>query len=61
MALEVQSLNIETGYICKSCNSYLCGNYVFLEGKMYFKGECQCSFWLVLSSKLNHLFYFVST
>lgn len=57
LELEIQSLTIETGYICKNCHGYLCGNYIFLQGKMYFKGECQCSLWLVLSTKLNDLFY----
>ena len=59
--MEIQSLYLETGYICKNCNGYLCGNYVFLEDKMYLKGECKCSFWLVKSTELNHLFYFIRT
>ena len=56
--MEIQSVYIETGYICKSCNGYLSGCYVSLDRKMYFRGQCTCSFWLVKSTKLNDLFNF---
>ena len=59
--MQIQSVHLETGYICKNCNNYLCGCYVFLKGEMYFRGECKCSFWLVKSTQLNHLFNFNRT
>ena len=58
MQMQIQSLQITTGYICKHCNSYFSGQYVFLNGEMFVRGECNCSFWLVKSTEMNHIFKF---
>ena len=56
MQLEIQSLRLPTGYFCKHCNSNFSGQYVFLNGEMFVKGECNCSFLLVKSSYMNQTF-----
>ena len=56
MQMQIQSLQLQTGYICKFCNGYFCGQYVFLEGEMLVRGECNCSFWLVKSTEMNRHF-----
>lgn len=58
MELQIQSIRIPTGYICKYCNHYFSGQYVFLNGQMFVKGECKCSYWLVKSDRLNETFYY---
>lgn len=58
MELQIQSIRIPTGYICKYCNRYFSGQYVFLNGQMYVKGDCKCSYWLVKSDRLNETFYY---
>ena len=47
---------METGYKCKNCKGYLCGFYVRLEEKLYFRGKCKCSYWLVKSTRLKDTF-----
>ena len=56
MQIEIQSLVVPTGYKCKYCHGYFSGQYVFIQGEMFVKGECNCSFWLVKSSHLNDNF-----
>ena len=56
MQIEIQSLVVPTGYTCKYCNGYFSGQYVFIQGEMFVKGECNCSFWLVKSSYMNNVF-----
>ena len=58
MELQIQSIRIPTGYICKYCNHYFSAQYVFLNGQMYVKGDCKCSYWLVKSNRLNETFYY---
>ena len=58
MELQIQSIRLPTGYICKYCNHYFSGQYVFLNGQMYVKGDCKCSYWLVKSDRLNETFYY---
>ena len=47
---------METGYKCKNCVGYLCGYYVRLKEKLYFRGKCKCSYWLVKSTHLKDTF-----
>ena len=54
--MEMMSLPLETGYKCKNCNGYIFGYYVCLEQKMYFRGVCECSYWLVKSTHLQQTF-----
>ena len=56
MQIEIQSLKLPTGYRCKYCNGYFFGQYVFIKGEMFVKGECNCSSWLVKSSHMNQTF-----
>ena len=56
MQYKIQSIRLPTGYICKYCNSTFTGQYVFLNGEMFVKGDCRCSFWLVKSFCLNQTF-----
>ena len=56
MQYQIQSLRLPTGFICKWCNNNFSGQYVSLNGEMFVKGECRCSFWLVKSSYLNQTF-----
>ena len=55
MELQMMSLSLQTGYKCKNCNGNVCGYYVWME-KMYFRGMCNCSYWLVRSTKLQETF-----
>ena len=52
----MMSLPLETGYKCKNCNGYVFGYYVSMEQKMYFRGVCKCSYWLVRSTELQNIF-----
>ena len=54
--MEMMSLPLETGYKCKNCDGYIFGYYVWLEQKMFFRGVCKCSYWLVKSTHLQHTF-----
>ena len=54
--MEIMSLALETGYKCKNCDGYIFGNYVWLEQKMYFRGQCKCSYWLVKTTQLWQTF-----
>ena len=56
MQYQIQSLQLTTGYFCKYCHNTIAGQYVFLDGEMFFKGQCKCSFWLVKSTYLNQTF-----
>ena len=56
--MQIQSLQLSTGYICRICNGTFCGQYVFLKGEMFVRGDCSCSFWLVKSTEMNHIFKF---
>ena len=56
MQYQIQSLQLPTGYICKYCHNTFFGHYVFLNGEMFVKGDCKCSFWLVKSTLLNETF-----
>ena len=56
MQIEIQSIRLPTGYICKYCHNTFFGHYVFLNGEMFVKGDCKCSFWLVKSTRLNETF-----
>ena len=54
--MEMMNLPLETGYKCKNCDGYIFGYYVWMEQKMYFRGVCKCSYWLVKSTQLQHIF-----
>lgn len=56
MEMERMSLLLETGFKCKYCDKNIFGCYVWLKSKMYFKGECQCSGWLVKATHLKQIF-----
>ena len=47
---------METGFKCKNCDKNIFGYYVRLNSKMYFRGECQCSGWLVKSTHMTLIF-----
>ena len=47
---------LKTGYKCKNCDGNVFGYYVFLEQKMYFRGKCNCCYWLVKSTHLQQTF-----
>ena len=56
MEIQIQSIRIPTGFSCKYCHGTFTGQYVFIDGEMFVKGECRCSFWLVKSNYLNQTF-----
>ena len=49
---------VQSHYICKYCNNQFQGLYVFINGELFVKGQCECSFWLVKSCYLNQTFYY---
>ena len=56
MDMEMMSIPLETGFKCKYCNDNLIGYYLWLKRKMYFRGLCKCSYWLVKSTHLQQFF-----
>ena len=60
MEIQIQSIRIPTGFSCKYCHGIFIGQYVFINGEMFVKGECNCSFWLVKSTCLNQTFNYYS-
>ena len=57
MEYEITRCRVQSGYSCKYCNTAFQGLYVFINGELFVKGQCQCSFWLVKSSYLNQTFH----
>ena len=56
MEMEMMSIPLETGYKCKTCDGNIIGYYLWLKHKMYFRGACKCSYWLVKSTHLQQTF-----
>ena len=56
MEIQIQTCRVQTGFICKYCGGSLTGHYAFIDGEMFVKGQCRCSFWLVKSSCLTQTF-----
>ena len=54
--MEIMSLALQTGYKCKNCDGNIFGYYVWIEQKMYFRGQCKCSYWLVKATQLRQTF-----
>ena len=58
MKYETTICRVQSHYTCKYCNEQFQGLYVFINGELFVKGQCQCSFWLVKSCYLNQTFYY---
>ena len=56
MEMQLQTARIMTGFSCKYCHTNITGHYAFIEGEMFVKCQCKCSFWLVKSSYLLKTF-----
>ena len=57
MVYQATMCRVQSGFTCKHCNESFQGLYVFINGELYVKGECKCSFWLVKSCYLSETFH----